>query len=76
MQYRLQQGVVTGEWQAPGLPNPRGMRMLEQAAQLQQNEPLIRDAPTESHSQSQNPAVLGGFSRSVRGLPWIMGGPV
>eukprot|EP00971_Amphidinium_carterae_P249680 4955770-Amphidinium_carterae.1 len=35
--------------------------MLEQAAQLQQNEPLIRDVHTESHSQSQNPAVLGGF---------------
>eukprot|EP00971_Amphidinium_carterae_P316963 6301180-Amphidinium_carterae.1 len=61
MQLRLQQGVVTGGRQAPGLPNPWGMRMLEQAAQLQQNEPLIRDVPTESHSQSQNPAVLGGF---------------
>eukprot|EP00971_Amphidinium_carterae_P179185 3554361-Amphidinium_carterae.1 len=35
--------------------------MLEQAAQLQQNEPLIRDMPTESHSQSQDPTVLGGF---------------
>eukprot|EP00971_Amphidinium_carterae_P228990 4542460-Amphidinium_carterae.1 len=42
MQLRLQQGIVTGR-QAPGLPNQWGMRMLEQAAQLQQHEPLIRD---------------------------------
>eukprot|EP00971_Amphidinium_carterae_P176899 3507541-Amphidinium_carterae.1 len=30
--------------------------MLEQAAQLQHHEPLIRDVQTES-----NPAILGGF---------------
>eukprot|EP00971_Amphidinium_carterae_P198538 3940044-Amphidinium_carterae.1 len=59
MQLRLQQGIVTGG-QAPGLPNPWGLRMLE-AAQLQHNEPLIRDATNESQRQRQNPAILGGF---------------
>eukprot|EP00971_Amphidinium_carterae_P253676 5036058-Amphidinium_carterae.2 len=57
MQLRLQQRSVTGG-QPPGLPNPWGMRMLEQAAQSQQHhEPLIRDVTDESH----NPEILGGF---------------
>eukprot|EP00971_Amphidinium_carterae_P074277 1467897-Amphidinium_carterae.1 len=60
MQLRLQQGIVTSG-QAPGLPTPWGLRMLEQAAQLQHNEPLIRDVTNESQRQGQNPEVLGGF---------------
>eukprot|EP00971_Amphidinium_carterae_P165841 3287362-Amphidinium_carterae.1 len=45
MQLRLQQRSATGG-QPPGLPNPWGMRMLEQAAQ-QRYEPLIRDVTNE-----------------------------
>eukprot|EP00971_Amphidinium_carterae_P228495 4532168-Amphidinium_carterae.1 len=56
MQLRLQQGIVTGVGQAPGLPNPCGLRMLKQAAQLQQRKPLIRDAQPKD-----DPNVLGGL---------------
>eukprot|EP00971_Amphidinium_carterae_P082036 1623006-Amphidinium_carterae.1 len=57
MQLRLQQGIVTSG-QAPGLPNPWGLRMLEQ---LQHHKPLIRDVTNESLHQGQNPEILGGF---------------